>query len=247
MSELLDSVSKENFIDLASKAQRNDFSKIVNFLKQKNISRLFHFTHVSNLESILDIGIETRMFLELSAFSFQATDPIRMDRFTESISVSIGEPNRLLLPLKSLDSEHQLVILEVSANSLLTQNFAAFPSNAASGVFKSEILNNPARYVGIRALVGLYLNAPLRNEARLSLDVPTDTQAEILFFDSIAPSKIQKIHISPLFPLTMRSTVERLRSQSEGPLFEFVCECGLFNRSEGPFRKYSPEWEEYGK
>ena len=247
MSDQLDSVSKANFIDLASIAQKNDFSKIVNFLKRKNISKLFHFTHISNLESILENGIETRMFLESSAFSFQATDPFRMDRFTESISFSIGEPNRLLLPLKNSDSDHQLVLLEVSANSLLTQNFAAFPSNAASGVFKSEILNNPDRYVGIRALFGLYLNGPLRNEARLSVDVPTDTQAEILFFDSIAPSKIQKIHISPLFPVALRPTVERLRTKSEGPLFEFVCTCGLFNRSEGPFRKYSPEWEENGQ
>jgi len=247
MSEQLDADSKVNFVNLALNSQKNDFSKIVSFLRRKNITKLFHFTHISNLDSILNNGIETRMYLESSAYAFKATDPFRMDRFTESISFSIGEPNRLLLPLKNAESENQLVLLEVSANSLLTQNFAAFPSNAASGFFKNEIINNPNRYVGIRALNGLYLNGPLRNEAKLPVDVPTDTQAEILFFDSIAPSKIQKIHISPLFPLAMRATVEKMRSQSAEPLFEFVCKCGLFNRSVGPFRKYSPEWEEYGQ
>lgn len=247
MAEYLGEVSKAKFVRIAQSAQERDFSKIVDFLKRKNIKKLFHFTHISNLESILISGIRTRQFLELSNSAFQATDPNRLDRFTESISFSIGEPNRQLLPHKNSTFEHKLVLLEVSANSLLTQNFAAFPSNAASGHFQSEIMNNPDRYVGIRALEGLYLNRDLRNKANLPIDVPTDSQTEILFFEPISPEKIQKIHISSHFPLVMRPTVEKLRLSSTTPVFEVICKCGLFNIWEGPFRRYNIGWEDNGQ
>jgi len=242
----LDEITKRNFISAAHAAQVRDFGRIVSFLKRKGIKRLFHFTHISNLESILLNGIRTRQYLDFSETNYRVTDPDRLDNFTESISFSIGEPNRLLLPRKNFDFENQLVLLEVSANSLLTQNFAAFPSNAAGGYFQSEILNNPERYVGARALEGLYLNKDLRNEARLPIDVPTDTQSEILFFQPIEAEKIQRIHIPASFPLVMRPTMDKLRSNLDGPHYELVCECGLFDRQETVFRRYDIGWESNG-
>jgi hypothetical protein len=215
-------------------------------LKRKAIKKLYHFTHIANLESILLNGIRTRQYLEFSEIKYQVTDLDRLDNFTESISFSIGEPNRLLLPRKNFDFENQLVLLEVSANTLLTQNFAAFPSNAASGHFQKKILENPERYVGIRSLEGLYLNKDLRNKERLPIDVPTDTQSEVLFFQPIDAEKIQKIHIPANFPLVMRPTVDKLRSDPNGPNFELVCECGLFNRQETGFRRYDIGWESNG-
>ena len=243
----LDVVAKIKFINSTSVAQKKDFSKIVSFLKRRNITKLFHFTHIKNLESILSNGFQTRKFLDSNLYQFQATDPHRLDGFPESISFSIGEPNRLLFALKSFDFENQLVLLEVSANSLLTQNFAAFPSNAASGFFKEKIVNDPERYMGIKSLEGLYLNNALREKARLSSDVPTDTQSEILFFDEISPSAIQREHLPSHFPLVMLPTVQKLRSASEPTLFELRCECGLFDRQEGPFRRYNIGWEENGQ
>jgi len=246
MTEHLDEASKKEFINLARTAQLKDFGKISDFLRVKGIKKLFHFTHISNLQSILLNGIRTRQYLDLSETSYQITDPDRLDKFTESISFSIGEPNRLLLPQKIFQFENQLVLLEVSANSLLTQNFAAFPSNAASGYFRSEIINNPERYIGVRGLQGIFLNSDLRNQAKLPIDVPTDTQAEILFFQPIAPDKIQKIHIPPSFPLAMRPIIDKLKSYEDFPRFELVCECGFFKRIEGIFRKYNIEWEANG-
>jgi len=246
MTEYLDEDSKRNFINSARTAQLRDFGKISEFLRRKGIKKLFHFTHISNLESILLKGIQTRRYLDFSETSYKVTDPDRLDKFTESISFSIGEPNRLLLPQKIFTFENQLVLLEVSANSLLTQNFAAFPSNAASGYFQGEIINNPERYIGARGLEGIFLNRDLRNQAKLPIDVPTDTQAEILFFQPIDPDKIQKIHVPPNFPLVMRPIVDELRFNEDFPKFEVVCECGFFNRKEGIFRKYNIGWEANG-
>jgi hypothetical protein len=246
MSEILDEASKKAFLAIARTAQVRDFGRIADFLKRKGIKKLFHFTHISNLESIMIDGLQTRHYLNKSQKNYQATDKDRLDNFTESISFSIGEPNRLLLPRKIHDFSSQLVLLEVSANSLLTQNFAAFPSNAAGGYFQKEILGNPERYVGIRGLEGIYLNRELRNKARLPIDVPTDTQSEILFFDQIAPDKIQKVHIPSTFPLNARATVDKLRSEEDSPQFELVCECGLFNRQEPVFRRYDIGWESNG-
>jgi hypothetical protein len=246
MSVNLDETSKRAFINKARTVQERDFGRIADFLRRKGIKRLFHFTHISNLESILLNGIRTRQYLDISQTSYRFSDSDRLDNFTESVSFSIGEPNRLLLPRKNIDFENHLVLLEVSANSLLTQNFAAFPSNAAGGYFQSEVLNNPERYVGIRGLEGLYLNKDLRNIARLPIDVPTDTQSEILFFEPIDAKKIQKIHLPARFPLEMRPTVDMLRSNPDGPHFELVCDCGLFSRQETVFRRYDIGWETNG-
>ena len=247
MTDYLDITTKLDFIKSASVAQKKDFSKIVSFIKKRNITKLFHFTHISNLESILIEGFQTRMFLESNLYQFQTTDPHRLDGFPESISFSIGEPNRLLFARKNFDFENQLVLLEVSASSLLIQNFAAFPSNAASGFFKEKIVNDPERYMGIKSLEGLYLNNALREKARLSSEVPTDTQSELLFFEEISPTAIQRVHIPSHFPLLMLPTVQKLRSYSEPTLFELTCECGLFDRQEGPFRRYNIGWEENGQ
>lgn len=246
MSEYLDEVSKLEFIEMARKTQVVDFSKIANFLKQKNVRSLFHFTHISNLDLILTRGLKTRSYLNSKALTFQATDPDRLDRFTESISFSIGEPNRLLLPEKNSKFGQQLVLLEVSANTLLTQSFAAFPTNAASGVFKSEILNNPERYLGIRGLNGMYQNVKLRDEARIAKDLPTDTQSEILFFDSIPSSLIQKIHTPPNFPAESSLVFDPIKLGKHFPEIENPCACGLFKRQTGIFRRYDIGWENNG-
>jgi hypothetical protein len=246
MSETLDGTSKSAFINIARTAQTRDFRRIADFLMRRKIKKLFHFTHISNLESIINDGIQTRHFLDYSEKDYQVTDKDRLDNFTESISFSIGEPNRLLLQVKSHDFDSKLVLLEVSANSLLTQNFAAFPSNAASGFFQNEILKNPERYVGIRGLEGIYLNRELRSKARLPIDVPTDTQSEILFFEQITPDKIQKVHIPSSFPPAFRATVDKLKSNIQGPQYDLVCECGLFSRQETMFRRYDIGWENNG-
>jgi len=246
MPEYLDGDLKLKFIELARRTQVSDFSKIANFLKQNNVTSLYHFTHVSNLELILAKGLRTRSYLNSKALVFQATDPDRLDGFTESISFSMGEPNRFLLPEKNFKFGQQLVLLEVSANTILTQSFAAFPTNAASGMFKNEILSNPERYLGIRGLKGMYQNEKLRDEARLSKDLPTDTQSEILFFDSIPSSLIQKIHTSPNFPAESRSVFDSIKLGKRFPILEDPCQCGLFKRQAGVFRRYDIGWENNG-
>jgi hypothetical protein len=246
VSEYLDDVSKLKFIELARRTQVSDFSQIANFLKKNNVTSLFHFTHISNLELILAKGLRTRSYLNSKALVFQATDPDRFDGFTESISFSIGEPNRFLLPEKNYKFGQQLVLLEVSANTLLTQSFAAFPTNAASGMFKGKILNNPEQYLGIRGLKGMYQNEKLRDEARLSKDLPTDTQSEILFFDSIPSSLIQRIHTSPNFPAESRSVFDSINLEKRFPILEDPCQCGLFKRQAGVFRRYDVGWEDNG-
>ena len=237
---------KKGFTANAKFAQKNDFQKIANFILRRTIAHLFHFTHVNNLDSIFSDGIRTRQYLEKESIAHHVTDKDRLDGFKESISFSVGEPNRLLLPEKSFQQNHELVILEVSANALLTQNFAAFPSNVASGYFQSEVITNSARYVGIRGLQGLFLNENLRREAKLSSEVPTDTQAELLFFENIDIQRIQRIHISGRFPTESREKIDALRVKFKLKQIEFSCECGLFERITGPFRRYNIGWENNG-
>jgi len=243
---LLTAEQKKSFIHDASTARSKDFSEIAHWLKRRRITKLFHFTHIDNLESILRDGFQTREYLDSNLKIYTPSDHDRLDGFTESLSFSIGKPNSLLLPEKNLKSDFKLVLLEVAANNLLTQNFGAFPSNAANGYFQEILSKDKTRFVGVTGLKGMYLNEDLRKKAVLPIEEPTDPQSEILFFDSIESSKIIGVHISEWFPETEREKFTKIISNYPDLKRDYICKCGHFIRWNGIFRRYSISWENNG-
>ena len=241
---MLTDEQKKRFIRDASDAQAKDFTAIANWLQRRRITKLFHFTHVDNLDSIFENGFQTRQFLNETATTYFASDNDRLDGFLESISFSIGKPNSLLLSDKNFKLDHKMVLLEVSANNLLTQSFAALPSNAAKGYFQDVLSKDHSRFLGIRGLAGMYLNEELRRKASLPLEEPTDIQAEILFFEPIDNSKILGMHVPERFPESDRDKVTKIMSKYPNLRCDYVCKCGYFVKlSGGPFRQYNIGWE----
>ena len=233
-------------VKLASKYQKEDFTDIHRFIRRRKIQRLFHFTHYSNLESIFNYGIKSKKYLKSNSIEYVDADKDRFDGFLEGISISISVPNTFLFSHKNILLNQQLVLLEISANILLTQTFIATPSNAA-GPFAERIHLNPERYIGIKGLSGMFLNESLREQAKLEISEPTDQQAELLFFDDIEPSKIQRVHVGKNFSEEERVILlETSKRHSDFP-FDIPCNCGYFQRWTGVFRKWDVSWEEDGK
>lgn len=234
------------FIQEAADARAKDFSQISQWLRRRKITKLFHFTHIDNLDSILHDGFQTRHYLDFNLQRYTPSDHDRLDGFPESISFSIGKPNSLLLPEKNFRYGHKLVLLEVAANNLLTQSFGAFPSNAAKSYFQKILSTNKSRFVGIKGLQGMYLNEELRKRASLPIEEPTDPQAEILFFEPIASTKVIGVHLSERFPESEREKFTKIIIDFPRLKCDYACKCGYFVRWNGPYREYNVGWENNG-
>jgi hypothetical protein len=240
---MLDDVTRKAFIIQAKNQQQADFSPIERLIRRRGITKLFHFTHVSNLNSILEEGIKPRSELFHSSINYEQCDPDRYDGFLEGFSVSLTKPNAFLFTQKSKEKAFKLVVLEIAANSLLTQAFVAFPTNAASSSLTDGVKKRPQRYLGFQGLSGLFLEDSFRIKLRLPDNEPTDLQSEILFFETIDPVKIRKIHIPNNFPIESRQIVEGLKVKFPEVEFDHVCSCGILEPWTGEFRKYSTGWE----
>lgn len=244
---MLDDATRQKFIVRAKSQQQTDFSQIEKLVRRRGITKLFHFTHVDNLESILIYGIKSRCELGIEDRGYEKTDPDRYDGFLEGFCVSLSKPNVFLYNTKARETSFNLIVLEIAANTLLTQSFVAFPTNASDSTSRNGVKNNPDRYLGYQGLSGLFLGKSFRNKLRLSENEPTDLQSEVLFFESIDPSKIIKIHVPPKFPVNSRPKIDEIRSKNPKMPFEYVCTCGILDSWSGEFRKYSIEWEKDGK
>lgn len=245
---MLDVDLREALIKSGTEAVKRDFSAINNEITRRKIRKLFHFTHSKNIQSIIEHGLQTKSHLNKNSIAFIDTDKDRLDGIAESISFSIGMPNTYLLSVKNPKFDQNLIILEIAANNLLTQPFAAFPSNAAKkNWFSKDDYQKLERYVGIRGLKGMYLNPKLRKECAIPSDQPTDVQAEVLFFETIASKTILRVHISKNFPENERDHIRSLISQGNFPSVHADCDCGIFDRRSGPMRIYSSDWENNGE
>jgi hypothetical protein len=240
---MLDDVTRKAFIIQAKNQQMADFTSIERLIRRRGITKLFHFTHVNNLNSILEEGIKPRLELSNSSIKYEECDPDRHDGFLEGFSVSLTKPNTFLFSSKSIEKAFKLVVLEIAANSLLTQSFVAFPTNAASSTSTDGVKKSPQRYLGFQGLSRLFLENSFRNQLRLPDNEPTDLQAEILFFETIEPLKIRKIHIPSNFPVESRQIIEGLKIRFPELEFDHVCSCGILEPWAGEFRKYSTGWE----
>ena len=86
------------FSDLDKSCYSSIWQDIVNATvfdssKCKNIDAIYHFTHKSNLSSILEYGILTRTNLNNMKLRYEFNDQMRLDGVLDSISLSFSHPN----------------------------------------------------------------------------------------------------------------------------------------------------------
>lgn len=162
---------------------------IQDIIQQRNISRLFHFTHTDNLFSILERGLIPRSVLDDSGDNYNYNDEVRVDGHFDAICLSISYPNaRMFYKYRSLKAG-DWVLLQINPSVLWDKECAYFSTNAAS---------NNVRFNDLDLMKGpIALNALFADDvfgAQRVTDLPseytTDVQAEVLVFDTIEPSYI---------------------------------------------------------
>lgn len=155
---------------------------IEEFVKERRIKSLFHFTRLDNLRSIIEHGFLTREQCAEKGIKAAVNDHQRYDG-TGAICSTISFPNyRLFYRLRCDHPNVEWVVLELDASLLWRTRCAFSNTNAGDGsVFKIPV----AQRQGLAALQAMF--ADYGDVQRDSLNIPdyytTNPQAEVLLLD----------------------------------------------------------------
>lgn len=162
-----------------------DAAAIREFVRERGVSRLVHFTRAENVERIREQGLLPRTALELGEPRPRFPDSYRLDGHKDAVCLSIGFPNYKMFYKYRRESEGW-VVFEIEPSVLWTHPCAFFPKNAATNECTSRPLSD---FVCVSALRAMFDgNRP----SDLRADYPTDPQAEVLVFGTIESRLIRE-------------------------------------------------------
>jgi hypothetical protein len=189
---------------------KRDLRRIVSL---RGITKLYHFTPLVNVSSILKNGLASREVLQDHSVEFLAPDRQRLDNCLNALSLSIHSVNKSLLMKKMREYGGDWPILEIDASVLWTHNCRFCWTNAAS----SEITNHRGFLGGRwgfekmfedRGISGSDLRSQRETYGRLA-NQPTDFQAEVQVLDPIDSNLIVDFTVkSPRVKLALEATMK---------------------------------------
>jgi len=234
--------------EVANQKFAGNKSKIIETLNRKNITNILHFTHVTNLISILTEGLKSIHDLKKEQIPHVVTDLQRFDEIYQGICCSMASPNIWMLNNKTGLDIKNYAILEISENTLLLQHFAAFPGNSARSDLKKDAEQSPEKYVGSVGLNRMFLNESLRNQEAIRKYVPTDLQSELIFFNKIDADRIRKIHFPGPKIESFTDIYNKLNQDFAHLNIEFECKHNYFYKKylnrKFDGRRFSLSWDE---
>jgi len=191
---------------LAIEARDAVRADIPRFLAARNITSLFHFTSIKNLESIASNGFLGRETLKNRDLSFTPSDQIRYEPILDGVCFSLSRPNYYMAARKII-SGHEMILLELQGlDELLTSfNFVASPGNFGSPILKRKIESWPEEFIGGQGLMNLFKNPSIREKYAIPDFEPTDPQAEIILLEVIPWRFVKKIY----FPNSAEYSAEK--------------------------------------
>ena len=211
----LSSFKREYDVDIAWESDLSNFQKqdntaeatpfiadyhrseeIRQFCKQRNISSLVHFTRVSNLNSILSMGLRSRQDLAMQAVvDVTINDSFRHDHFYDAICLSISFPNYKMFYRCSKSNRSEWVVLELDASILWRLDCAFCADNAASKAVQAVPLKQRRQAAALRELFADYYGVS-RSKPGVPDHYTTNPQAEVLVFEPIPTRYIKAVHFS---------------------------------------------------
>lgn len=169
-------------------------NSIKDFVKQRGIKHLKHFTKLSNLGSILQSGLVTRDVLVHEGKDDALNDRHRHDN-TNAVCVSIGFPNyKMFWGLRQDHPDTDWVIVVISKSALWELQCAFCVANAAS----TQISTTPLEQrMTLDALRSMYDDFDDKTRIQLGLtdDLPTNPQAEVLMLEGVPIQYIQGVYV----------------------------------------------------
>jgi len=173
-------------------SNKESIKKIV---KEKDVPYLVHFTHISNLESILDKGILSRNKTDALEQKAVVNDELRLDNHRETISVSIAHPNDKMF-YKYRDSDEDWCVIGIKRKVLWQEDCLFCKHNAASAKVSDLTPEYLASDDALKSMFDEVEELDSRAEQCLKEYDPTDVQAEVLVKDEISPDDILGVIVS---------------------------------------------------
>lgn len=192
---MIDLKLAEMIAELATEARLAVIEDIPRFLFARNVTSMFHFTSIKNLESIAANGFFGRETLSAKNLNFTPSDEIRYEPILDGVCFSMSRPNYYMAARKIM-SGHEMVLLELHGLSdlLTSHNFVASPGNFGSPLLKRKIENWPEDFIGGQGLMNMFANSEIRKKYLVPDFEPTDPQAEIIMLESVPWRYVSKIY-----------------------------------------------------
>lgn len=185
-----------------SNISKNDEDKkfIENFIKDRNIKEIIHFTQLDNLDSIMKNGLLSVEYLDENNIRFFRNDYNRFDNFKNAICVSISFPNyQMFYKLRGEDKSKKWVVLIIKPEVLYEKACAFCSGNAASYKVNSIDIDKRMSGKSLESLFYDFLDNDIektREDLNIRNSYTTNPQAEVLVFDKIETKYIKGIVFS---------------------------------------------------
>ncbi|OSX53221.1 DarT ssDNA thymidine ADP-ribosyltransferase family protein [Anoxybacillus ayderensis] len=170
------------------------YDTIKNFILNRGIENVYHFTREENLESILNMGILSKKDLKDRRIKYTHNDQLRLDGFENAISCSISFPNyKMFFKYREQNPNVNWSVIELSSEVLHNKECHFCRSNAASSTVKKVPTNFKRGIVGLKDMFAEKEGHFTRKQMDLPDHYPTDPQAEVLVFGVIDTSYFKRI------------------------------------------------------
>lgn len=175
-----------------------DVNQLVEYLRERSVRYLVHFTHIDNVSSILKRGILPRS--EISETGV-VSDEIRLDSHEDYSCFSLTYPNYEMLYQKQKRSGQKYILLMVDIEALTEINedvVLFYPGNAARTDMRSKGGH------GVSAIELMFADSIIsrggvlieRNAQKLESEYTTDPQAEVQIKGNIPARYIKQIYVN---------------------------------------------------
>lgn len=154
---------------------------------KRNIDCLFHFTPVDHLDSILKHGLLTPKTCSARSVAHMPNDAVRFDR-QDAICLSVEWPNyKLFWNFRQRDTSRPWAIIAIQHRVLWEKRVCFNTTNAADNSMSNQTFEARRGAEKFREMFD-DSSGRVRAEVRITDNLPTNPQAEVLCRDNIEPA-----------------------------------------------------------
>lgn len=165
--------------------------EIRDFVLEREIEYLVHFTQANNLPSIMKYGLCSVDYLNSKNIEYRNNDQLRLDKRTDYVSLSIQFPNyKMFYRYRRNNENSEWAVLSIDKSVLWKKDCAFCKTNAANIEVSEKNLDSLKDVTSLKEMFADLPGKYTRNEMNLSSGDPTDVQAEVLVFEKIEPEFI---------------------------------------------------------
>lgn len=103
----------------------NNKKEIISYVGEREIEFCVHFTNVTNLPSILQLGLLPKNTMDDEWIEYNENDSLRLDGYTEAVSISFTSPNyKMFYKYRIQNPSKRWAVLVLDAQSIITMDCA---------------------------------------------------------------------------------------------------------------------------